>query len=94
MAGTRRAPPHRHPRALGAGRWYPLCHELLPAVARHALLRLPGTALASPGFLGLGARPPPPHGTTCSPRTSPTPSAAPERSSPGGRARPSWARSP
>ncbi|WP_031168050.1 hypothetical protein [Streptomyces durhamensis] len=60
MAGTRRAPPHRHPRALGAGRWYPLCHELLPAVARHALLRLPGTALASPGFLGLGARPPPP----------------------------------
>ncbi|MFB8179646.1 ABC transporter permease subunit [Streptomyces sp. NPDC055966] len=53
-------------RALGAGRWYLLRHELLPAVvppvARHALLRLPGTALAlaSLGFLGLGAQPPSP----------------------------------
>ncbi|MEU4925289.1 ABC transporter permease subunit [Streptomyces yokosukanensis] len=53
-------------RALGAGRWYLLRHELLPAVlppvTRHALLRLPGTALAlaSLGFLGLGAQPPSP----------------------------------
>ncbi|MGW2318377.1 ABC transporter permease subunit [Streptomyces sp. NPDC001680] len=53
-------------RALGAGRWYLLRHELLPAVVppvtRHALLRLPGTALAlaSLGFLGLGAQPPSP----------------------------------
>ncbi|GHE05656.1 ABC transporter permease subunit [Streptomyces alanosinicus] len=53
-------------RALGAGRWYLLRRELLPAVVpavtRHALLRLPGTALAlaSLGFLGLGAQPPSP----------------------------------
>ena len=53
-------------RALGAGRWYLLRHELLPAVlppvARHALLRLPGIALslAALGFLGLGAQPPSP----------------------------------
>ncbi|MFI7500101.1 ABC transporter permease subunit [Streptomyces sp. NPDC049687] len=53
-------------RALGAGRWYLLRSELLPAVlppvARHALLRLPGLslALASLGFLGLGAQPPSP----------------------------------
>ncbi|MGW0585013.1 ABC transporter permease subunit [Streptomyces sp. NPDC002920] len=53
-------------RALGAGRWYLLRNELLPAVlppvARHALLRLPGIALAlaSLGFLGLGAQPPSP----------------------------------
>ncbi|MFF7093944.1 ABC transporter permease subunit [Streptomyces rubradiris] len=53
-------------RALGAGRWYLLRHELLPAVVpsvtRHALLRLPGTALAlaALGFLGLGAQPPSP----------------------------------
>ncbi|MFF7867993.1 ABC transporter permease subunit [Streptomyces qaidamensis] len=53
-------------RALGAGRWYLLVHELLPAVAppvaRHALLRLPGIALslAALGFLGLGAQPPSP----------------------------------
>ncbi|MBD0421206.1 ABC transporter permease subunit [Streptomyces sp. TRM S81-3] len=53
-------------RGLGAGRWYLLRHELLPAVlppvVRHALLRLPGVALAlaSLGFLGLGAQPPSP----------------------------------
>ncbi|MFE9677070.1 ABC transporter permease subunit [Streptomyces sp. NPDC006259] len=53
-------------RALGAGRWYLLTHELLPAilppVTRHALLRLPGIALslAALGFLGLGAQPPSP----------------------------------
>ncbi|GGS18541.1 ABC transporter permease [Streptomyces humidus] len=53
-------------RALGAGPWHLLRSELLPAVlpsvARHALLRLPGIALAlaSLGFLGLGAQPPSP----------------------------------
>jgi peptide/nickel transport system permease protein len=53
-------------RALGADRWYLLWHELLPAVlppvTRHALLRLPGIALAlaALGFLGLGAQPPTP----------------------------------
>lgn len=52
--------------ALGAGCRYLLRHELLPAVVppvvRHALLRLPGVALAlaSLGFLGLGAQPPSP----------------------------------
>jgi peptide/nickel transport system permease protein len=53
-------------RGLGADRRYLLRHELLPAVlppvTRHALLRLPGTALAlaSLAFLGLGAQPPSP----------------------------------
>ncbi|WP_328827462.1 ABC transporter permease subunit [Streptomyces sp. NBC_00252] len=53
-------------RGLGAGRWYILRNALLPAVlppvTRHALLRLPGVALAlaSLGFLGLGAQPPSP----------------------------------
>ncbi|MDL5198992.1 ABC transporter permease subunit [Streptomyces sp. ALI-76-A] len=53
-------------RALGAGPWYLLAHELLPAVlppvARHALLRLPGIALslAALSFLGLGSQPPSP----------------------------------
>ncbi|GAA0462106.1 ABC transporter permease subunit [Streptomyces olivaceiscleroticus] len=53
-------------RALGAGRWYLLRHQLLPAVlppvTRHALVRLPGIALAlaALGFLGLGAQPPSP----------------------------------
>ncbi|MEW2297386.1 ABC transporter permease subunit [Streptomyces sp. NPDC006743] len=51
-------------RALGAGRLHLLHRHLLPAVlpavTRHALLRLPGVALAlaSLGFLGLGAQPP------------------------------------
>ncbi|MFJ3669773.1 ABC transporter permease subunit [Streptomyces sp. NPDC090106] len=51
---------------LGAGPRYLLRHELLPAVlppvVRHALLRLPGIALAlaSLAFLGLGAQPPSP----------------------------------
>ncbi|MFF4272108.1 ABC transporter permease subunit [Streptomyces sp. NPDC001536] len=51
---------------LGAGPWHLLRHELLPAVlppvTRHALLRLPGLALAlaSLAFLGLGAQPPSP----------------------------------
>ncbi|WP_328874954.1 ABC transporter permease subunit [Streptomyces sp. NBC_00287] len=53
-------------RAMGASRGYLLRHELLPAilppVTRHALLRLPGIALAlaSLAFLGLGAQPPSP----------------------------------
>ncbi|MBE8474759.1 ABC transporter permease subunit [Streptomyces justiciae] len=53
-------------RGLGADSWYLLRHELLPAVLppviRHALLRLPGVALAlaSLTFLGLGAQPPTP----------------------------------
>ncbi|MET7572345.1 ABC transporter permease subunit [Streptomyces sp. NPDC005492] len=60
-----RATPHvTATRGLGAGSWYILRRELLPAVlppvTRHALLRLPGVALAvaSLGFLGLGAQPP------------------------------------
>ncbi|MFI0543857.1 ABC transporter permease subunit [Streptomyces sp. WSLK1-3] len=56
----------RATRGLGASRRYLLRHELLPAilppVTRHALLRLPGVALAlaSLGFLGLGSQPPSP----------------------------------
>ncbi len=53
-------------RALGASSWYVLTRGLLPAVLppviRHALLRLPGIALAlaALGFLGLGSQPPSP----------------------------------
>ncbi|MFE3599069.1 ABC transporter permease subunit [Streptomyces sp. NPDC059142] len=53
-------------RALGAGPLHLLRRELLPAVlppvTRHALVRLPAVALAlaSLGFLGLGAQPPSP----------------------------------
>ncbi|MEV8436111.1 ABC transporter permease subunit [Actinosynnema sp. NPDC051121] len=52
--------------ALGAGPGYLLRRHLLPAVlppvTRHALLRVPGIALAlaALGFLGLGAQPPSP----------------------------------
>lgn len=62
-----RAAPHvTAARGLGAGRRHLLRYELLPAVippvTRHALLRLPGLALAlaSLAFLGLGAQPPSP----------------------------------
>ncbi|MER8004649.1 ABC transporter permease subunit [Streptomyces sp. NPDC094149] len=62
-----RAAPHvTVARGLGAGRRHLLRRALLPAVlppvTRHALLRLPGTALAlaSLAFLGLGAQPPSP----------------------------------
>ncbi|WP_282700941.1 ABC transporter permease subunit [Streptomyces sp. CC219B] len=53
-------------RAIGATPWWILTRHVLPSVAapvaRHALLRLPGIALAlaSLGFLGLGAQPPTP----------------------------------
>ncbi|MBC9713548.1 ABC transporter permease subunit [Streptomyces sp. TRM66268-LWL] len=53
-------------RSLGAGRWHLLRRSLLPAVLpsvlRHAVLRLPGVALAlaALSFLGLGAQPPSP----------------------------------
>ncbi|MGF0168988.1 ABC transporter permease subunit [Streptomyces sp. Marseille-Q5077] len=65
----RRNPPAPHPpppRPRGAGPWSLLRHDRPPAavppVTRHALLRLPGVALAlaSLAFLGLGAQPPSP----------------------------------
>ncbi|MBP2328000.1 peptide/nickel transport system permease protein [Kibdelosporangium banguiense] len=52
--------------ALGATPWYVLWRHVLPAivppVVRHALIRIPGIALAlaALGFLGLGAQPPEP----------------------------------
>jgi len=53
-------------RAIGSPPWWILLRHVLPAVAgpvaRHAVLRLPGIALAlaSLGFLGLGTQPPAP----------------------------------
>ncbi|MFC7327443.1 ABC transporter permease subunit [Marinactinospora rubrisoli] len=53
-------------RCLGASPWWiyrtQVLPAVLPAVARHAMVRLPGIALAlaSLGFLGLGAQPPVP----------------------------------
>ncbi|MFI5806541.1 ABC transporter permease subunit [Streptomyces sp. NPDC051561] len=62
-----RAAPHiAVTRSLGAGRWWVLRRHVLPGVwppvLRHAVLRIPAVALAlaSLGFLGLGAAPPAP----------------------------------
>ncbi|MFF3782793.1 ABC transporter permease subunit [Streptomyces sp. NPDC001933] len=62
-----RAAPHiAAARSMGAGRWHVARRHLLPAVVppvlRHAVLRIPAVALAlaSLGFLGLGAQAPAP----------------------------------
>lgn len=67
LRAQERAAPHlTAARALGAGRLHLLRRHLLPGVvppvARHAALRVPALALAlaSLGFLGLGAAPPSP----------------------------------
>ncbi|MGW0735266.1 ABC transporter permease subunit [Streptomyces sp. NPDC002851] len=66
VAETRAAGHLTAQRAIGASPWWILGRHLLPAVAgpvaRHAVLRLPviALALASLGFLGLGAQPPAP----------------------------------
>lgn len=64
LAEARTQPYIRMLPVLGIGRWRTLTHYLLPALSapllRHAMLRLPGIALAlaALGFLGLGPQPP------------------------------------
>jgi peptide/nickel transport system permease protein len=67
LANEARASKHvEAARALGVTRWHAFSRHVVPAVLgpvfRHALVRLPGIAIAltSLGFLGLGAQPPTP----------------------------------